>query len=104
VPGSAAPAGRGGQGHHGGVAASEGLAGLTALAGLAGLTRWAGTAQVDPDAARPGVLGLVVVLALVVATVLLLRSFTKHLRRVDFDEGDPPDPGDPVAPPDDRPS
>lgn len=43
-------------------------------------------AAVDPDQVQPGVLGLLVVLALVVATGLLLRSFTKHLGRVDFDE------------------
>ncbi len=48
-------------------------------------------AMVSPDDARPGVLGLVVVLCLVVATALLLWSFTRHLRRVDFDEGDPDD-------------
>ena len=44
---------------------------------------------VDPDQVQPGVLGLVVVLALVVATAVLLRSFTKHLGRVDFDEAPP---------------
>lgn len=43
-------------------------------------------AQVSPDDARPGVLGLVVVLGLIVATALLMVSFTRHLRRVDFDE------------------
>ncbi len=40
----------------------------------------------DPDQVRPGVLGLLVVLGLVVATVFLLRSFTKQLRKIDFDE------------------
>ncbi len=45
---------------------------------------------VDPDQVRPGVLGLLVVLAMVVATALLLRSFTKQLRRIDFDEDEPP--------------
>ena len=44
---------------------------------------------VDPDQVQPGVLGLLVVLALVIATALLLRSFTKHLGRVDFDEEPP---------------
>jgi len=43
-------------------------------------------AQVSPDDARPGVLGLVVVLGLIVATALLMVSFTRHLRRVDFEE------------------
>lgn len=42
----------------------------------------------DPDQVRPGVLGLLVVLGLVVATVFLLRSFTKQLRKIDFDEGE----------------
>jgi hypothetical protein len=40
----------------------------------------------DPDQVRPGVLGLLVVLGLVVATVFLLRSFTRQLRKIDFDE------------------
>ena len=40
----------------------------------------------DPDQVRPGVLGLLVVLGLVVATVFLLRSFTKQLRKIDFAE------------------
>jgi len=55
-------------------------------------------AEVDPDEVRPGVLGLVVVLALVVATALLLRSFVKQLRKVDFDEDPDPAAGsDPAA-------
>ncbi len=45
----------------------------------------------DPDQVRPGVLGLLVVLALIAATVLLLRSFTKQLRKIDFDEEPPGD-------------
>ena len=44
----------------------------------------------DPDQVRPGVLGLLVVLGLVVATVFLLRSFTKQLRKIDFKEEDTP--------------
>jgi hypothetical protein len=43
-------------------------------------------ADLDPDLVKPGVLGLVVVLALVVATALLLRSFTRQLKKIDFDE------------------
>jgi hypothetical protein len=39
----------------------------------------------------PGVLGLVVVAALVAATVFLLRSLNKQLKRVDFDETSRPD-------------
>jgi hypothetical protein len=51
-------------------------------------------ADVDPNLVKPGVLGLVVVLALVVATALLLRSFTRQLKKIDFDEDpadEPPD-------------
>ena len=51
-------------------------------------------AELDPDTVKPGALGLVVVLALVVATVLLLRSFTRQLKKIDFDEDpadEPPD-------------
>ena len=44
-------------------------------------------AELDPNTVKPGALGLVVVLALVVATALLLRSFTRHLKKIDFDEG-----------------
>ena len=56
----------------------------------------------DPDTVRPGVLGLLVVLGLVVATVFLLRSFTKQLRKIDFEEDAPPDkatPSDEERPP-----
>ena len=59
-------------------------------------------AGIGPDEARPGVLGLVVVLALVVATALLMRSFVKQLRKVDFDEDAPPDQADPDDPDPDR--
>ena len=58
-------------------------------------------AELDPDTVKPGLLGLLVVLALVAATVLLLRSFTHQLKKIDFDEEDasddadePPVPGD----------
>ena len=58
-------------------------------------------AELDPETVKPGLLGLVVVLALVAATVLLLRSFTRQLKKIDFDEppaeddaDDPPAPGD----------
>jgi len=49
-------------------------------------------AALDPDTVKPGALGLLVVLALAVATALLLRSFTRQLKKIDFDE-------DPTAPP-----
>ena len=53
-------------------------------------------AELDPNTVKPGALGLVVVLALVVATVLLLRSFTRHLKKIDFDDGRRDEP--PAAP------
>ena len=56
-------------------------------------------AALDPDDVRPGGLGLVVVLALVVATALLLRSFTKQLKKIDFEE----QPDDGPRPPGARP-
>jgi len=62
--------------------------------------RWhALAAELDPDQVRPGVLGLVVVLSLVVATAILLRSFTKQLRRIDVPDNRPgPEPSDPDHP------
>ena len=53
----------------------------------------AGCTPIDPDDGRPGVLGLVVVLALVVATALLLRSFTQQLKKIDFEEEPDDGPG-----------
>lgn len=35
----------------------------------------------------PGLVGFVVIMALVVGTVLLWRNMNKHLKRVTFDEG-----------------
>jgi hypothetical protein len=58
-------------------------------------------AELDPNTVKPGALGLVVVLALVVATALLLRSFTRHLKKIDFDEerrDEPPAPEGGSAP------
>jgi hypothetical protein len=60
-------------------------------------------AGLDPDTVKPGVLGLVVVLALAIATAVLLRSFTRQLKKIDFDEGETPSdradlPPDPAAP------
>lgn len=57
-------------------------------------------ALVSPDDARPGVLGLVVVLGLIVATALLMVSFTRHLRRVEFEEQPAPAARVPTDPPD----
>jgi hypothetical protein len=42
----------------------------------------------------PGLLGLLVVALLVAATVFLLRSLNKQLKRVNFEEGRPPTPPD----------
>jgi hypothetical protein len=50
-------------------------------------------AELDPNTVKPGVLGLVVVLALAVATAVLLRSFTRQLKKIDFEE-------EPSSPPD----
>ena len=44
---------------------------------------------VDDAKVTPGVLGFVVVALLGVATWLLIRSMTRHLRKVDFEERDP---------------
>jgi hypothetical protein len=41
--------------------------------------------SVDADEVKPGLLGLVVVLAMGVALFFLLRSLAKHLGRVDVD-------------------
>jgi hypothetical protein len=43
---------------------------------------------VDKNQVNPGVLGFVVVALLGVATWLLIRSMTRHLRKVDFEEDD----------------
>ncbi|HLK95243.1 MAG TPA: hypothetical protein VK365_05850 [Nocardioidaceae bacterium] len=50
-------------------------------------------AGLDPDTVKPGLLGLVVVLALAVATAVLLRSFTRQLKKIDLPEESerPPD-------------
>lgn len=48
-------------------------------------------AELSADTVRPGLLGLLVVLGLAVATVFLMRSFVKQLRRIDFDEEHPDD-------------
>ncbi len=45
----------------------------------------------DPDDVVAGWAGFIVIVALVVATGLLVRSMHKRLRRIDFDEGRDPD-------------
>ncbi len=42
---------------------------------------------VDPEDVKAGWLGLIIVAAMGVALYFILRSFVKHLKRVDFDEG-----------------
>ena len=45
------------------------------------------TRATDDSVVRPGWLGFLVFLAMAVAVYFLLRSFVRHLKRVDFDEG-----------------
>jgi hypothetical protein len=55
----------------------------------------------DPDLVTPGVAGFLVVFLLAIATILLLRSMTKHLRKVRYS----PDPAaEPTPDTHDRPS
>lgn len=64
--------------------------------------RYAGVvAAYDPNDVKPGWLAFWIVVALCVALAILLRSFAKHIRRVDFDESDRNAPGRRVV---DRPS
>ena len=48
----------------------------------------------DPDLVTPGVAGFLVVFLLALATIVLLRSMTKHLRKVRYSP-------DPAAEPED---
>jgi hypothetical protein len=45
---------------------------------------------VNPADVKPGWLGFAVFLALAVALVLLMMSFRKQLRKIDFEEQEPP--------------
>lgn len=47
-----------------------------------------------PENVRPGWIALVIVLAMGVALALLMWSMVRQFRKVDFDEGDDPDPRD----------
>lgn len=47
-----------------------------------------GLAQVlNEDTVSPGLLGLAIVVALAIATWLLVRSMNRQLRKIDFDDG-----------------
>lgn len=50
----------------------------------------------DPNIVGPGMLGLVVFLALIVAAIFLFRSMNKQIKRVDFPE--PVDDSEPSGP------
>ncbi|WP_460665553.1 hypothetical protein [Kribbella swartbergensis] len=43
------------------------------------------TTEIDPNSVRPGWVALLIVLALGVATALLMRNMGKQLKRIDFD-------------------
>jgi hypothetical protein len=49
------------------------------------------TRATDDNIVRPGWLGFIVFLAMAGALYFLLKSFARHLKRVNFDE-EPPDP------------
>lgn len=49
----------------------------------------------DPDTVSPGFIGFVVIFLLALATVLLIRSMTRHLRKVNYG----PEPEQPVSSP-----
>ncbi len=49
--------------------------------------------DVDPNAVRPGWVALLIVLALIGATLLLWRNMGKQMRKIDFDESATDDAG-----------
>ena len=49
-------------------------------------------AALDPTQVKPGWIGLLVTLAMAVALVLLLISFTSRLKHIDVDREQGPDP------------
>lgn len=56
-------------------------------------------AERDPSVwVGPGLLGFVVIMALVVATILLWRNMNKQLKKVDFDDGSEPPATPPTTP------
>ncbi|MGI8954163.1 MAG: hypothetical protein ACR2FL_06255 [Nocardioidaceae bacterium] len=59
-------------------------------------------AAYNPEDVKPGWLGFSVVMALIVALAVLMRSFAKQLKRVDFDEDADPSAAEPEERSDDR--
>lgn len=56
--------------------------------------------ELDPAVVTPGIVGLVFFIALFVALVVLLRSFTRQLKKIDIpDDGVPTREDQPVARP-----
>ena len=58
----------------------------------------------DDSIVRPGWLGFIVFLLMAGAVALLLRSFVKHLKRIDFDESATERPRGDESPPPDAPT
>ena len=56
---------------------------MTVVASLA-----SATLALDENKVTPGIVGFLVVFVLGLATWLLIRSMTKQIRKVDFDEAD----------------
>jgi len=61
------------------------------------------TSTPDPDLVTPGVAGFLVVFLLAVATILLLRSMTGHLRKVRYSPDPAAEDAEPRADRPDRP-
>jgi len=56
--------------------------------------------SVEESQAQPGLVAFLVVLGMAVALFFLLRSLSKHLRRIDVDrDGPPEEPPDGLPPP-----
>lgn len=58
----------------------------------------------DPNDVKPGWLALWIVIALCVALAILMRSFAKQIKKVDFDENAGPSNGPTAAERDDPPA
>ena len=62
-------------------------------------------ARPPDDQVSPGLLGFLVTFALVLATIVLIRSMVGHLRKVRYSPDpanpEPPEPGEPARPLDD---